>query len=298
MNALSRSIILNSLPILLLINKSSLKAQKASSRVCNSYAVLASNYGIHYKQIMKLIWITLFTLFIHEANTASCIAHRGYSGKFLENRKQAVHEAIKLGVDGIEIDILHTKDGEPIVVHDKTLSRVAQSRLGHLCPLDQEINTLTLKQIQKQCQLQNGEPIPTFQQIVSRMEQTEIYFFIDLKDYPQKKFFEILKNSTLSFDKIRLISKRKKYISAVNEQVPEIESLLINKALPRFINVPGVNMHSSGLYLVPFFNWRGRETGVWTVNSKRRIQTAQRRGVDFITTDFPELCLDIIKTQK
>jgi glycerophosphoryl diester phosphodiesterase len=247
---------------------------------------------------MKFIWITIFTLFLQETYAASCIAHRGYSSQFQENSKEAVSEAIKLGVDGVEIDILHTKDGVPIVLHDKNLRRVAQSKIGQQCPLDQDVSTLTYDQIVKRCQLRNGEDIPTFQEIVHKMEQVQIYFFIDLKDYPQDDFFNILRNSTLSFDNIRLISKRKKYLRAVNEHFPEIESLLINKILPRFRNVPGVNMHSSGLYLVPFFNWRGRETGVWTVNSKRRMRTAQKRGVDFITTDFPELCLLIVNSAK
>lgn len=243
---------------------------------------------------MKLTLITLFLTFGQLAHSASCIAHRGFSGHFLENSMEAVREAIALPADGVEIDILHTKDGIPIVNHDVTLERVALSRDGHECPFHQDISTLTLEEIQVQCKLQNGESIPTFQEILEEMEQTELLFFIDLKDYPKRAFFDSLKRSSIPRENVRIIAKRKAYLHAVEEQFPEIESLLINKILPRFRNVPGVNMHSSSLYLVPFLNWRGRETGVWTVNSKRRMRTAARRGVDFITTDFPNLCLEAI----
>ena len=39
-------------------------------------------------------------------------AHRGYSGNYPENTMLAFKKAIECGVDGIELDVQLTKDGE------------------------------------------------------------------------------------------------------------------------------------------------------------------------------------------
>ena len=51
------------------------------------------------------------------------IAHRGFSGKFPENTVVAFKEAIKLGVDDIEMDIKITKDGTLVILHDESVDR-------------------------------------------------------------------------------------------------------------------------------------------------------------------------------
>ena len=50
-------------------------------------------------------------------------AHRGYSGRYPENTMLAFKEAGKLGVDGIELDVQLTKDGEVVVIHDEKIDR-------------------------------------------------------------------------------------------------------------------------------------------------------------------------------
>ena len=52
-------------------------------------------------------------------------AHRGASVDRFENTIGAFQEAVRQGADGIEIDVQLTKDGVPVVVHDRNLSRLA-----------------------------------------------------------------------------------------------------------------------------------------------------------------------------
>lgn len=50
------------------------------------------------------------------------IAHRGASAARPENTLAAFEEAIRLGVDGIELDLHRTRDGRLVVLHDDLVS--------------------------------------------------------------------------------------------------------------------------------------------------------------------------------
>ncbi|MFD2387177.1 glycerophosphodiester phosphodiesterase family protein [Enterococcus rivorum] len=67
------------------------------------------------------------------------IAHRGSKGTHPENTLAAFKEAIRVGADGIELDIHLTKDKQLVVIHDETVDRTTDG-VG-------EINQLTLKEI-------------------------------------------------------------------------------------------------------------------------------------------------------
>jgi glycerophosphoryl diester phosphodiesterase len=56
------------------------------------------------------------------------IAHRGCSSAAPENTMAAFQKAIELGVEGIELDVHQSKDGELVVIHDATLSRTTSGR--------------------------------------------------------------------------------------------------------------------------------------------------------------------------
>lgn len=50
-------------------------------------------------------------------------AHRGFSGKYPENTMLAFEKAVELGVDGIELDVHLSKDGEMVIIHDEKVDR-------------------------------------------------------------------------------------------------------------------------------------------------------------------------------
>lgn len=55
------------------------------------------------------------------------IAHRGYSGKFLENSKEAFEQAIKFKCKALELDVHLALDNELIVTHDFNLGRTVKA---------------------------------------------------------------------------------------------------------------------------------------------------------------------------
>jgi len=56
------------------------------------------------------------------------VAHRGANEEAPENTRSAFDAALKYPVDGIEFDIRITREGIPVIHHDKTLSRITGSR--------------------------------------------------------------------------------------------------------------------------------------------------------------------------
>ncbi|MGC8989034.1 MAG: glycerophosphodiester phosphodiesterase, partial [Verrucomicrobiia bacterium] len=62
------------------------------------------------------------------------IAHRGYCEFAPENTLPSFDLAIRAGADLVELDYHHSKDGQPIVIHDGTLDRTtdATNRLGRV----------------------------------------------------------------------------------------------------------------------------------------------------------------------
>lgn len=56
------------------------------------------------------------------------IAHRGASREAPENTLPALRRAIEIGADGVEFDVLLTRDKVPILAHDDDLSRISHHR--------------------------------------------------------------------------------------------------------------------------------------------------------------------------
>lgn len=56
------------------------------------------------------------------------IAHRGSSRHYPENTFAAFDAALRAGCDGIELDVQLSRDGVPVVYHDRTLTRAGGGR--------------------------------------------------------------------------------------------------------------------------------------------------------------------------
>jgi len=79
--------------------------------------------------IREVTFEQVYDQFVNPSNDRVLVcAHRGYWRSGPENSLLAVENAIKLGVDIIEIDVRKTKDGELIVIHDKSIDRTTTGK--------------------------------------------------------------------------------------------------------------------------------------------------------------------------
>jgi len=136
---------------------------------------------------MKNTFFILLTLVVTSAHASNCIAHRGNNQFYLENSHRAVMSAVEVNSDGVEFDVRHTKDGFPILMHDKKMRRMATNKEGRNCELKEKVNKLTLAHIQENCKLKNGEDIPLLEEILKELEPHNLYIFIDSKINQTKK---------------------------------------------------------------------------------------------------------------
>ncbi|QFI68915.1 glycerophosphodiester phosphodiesterase [Sinorhizobium alkalisoli] len=82
-----------------------------------------------------------FRFLAREAGRVHVCGHRGYSRHYPENTLPAFEAAKAAGATAVEIDVVLTSDGEPIVLHDLTVDRTTD---GHGFAAD-----LSLEQIRR-----------------------------------------------------------------------------------------------------------------------------------------------------
>ncbi|ADY52073.1 glycerophosphoryl diester phosphodiesterase [Pseudopedobacter saltans DSM 12145] len=101
-------------------------------------------------------------LFDKNGKDVLVVAHRGDWRYAPENSLAAIENAIKMGVDVVEIDIQKTKDGQLILMHDKTLDRTTTGKGA--------VSTWTLDSI-RNLNLRNGAAIKTIHKVPT-LEET------------------------------------------------------------------------------------------------------------------------------
>ena len=108
-------------------------------------------------------------------------AHRGDRVSCPENTLAAFRAALELGCDMIETDIRRTKDGELVLIHDRSTLRTSG--------IDLNVDELTLEQLRginvgathpsgKVC------PVPTVRELLELIKNSDMLVNWELKDYP------------------------------------------------------------------------------------------------------------------
>ncbi len=249
--------------------------------------------------VIPLLYIFISKAFSYES---FCISHRGNGGGHLENSLSALKSAIDLGSHGIEFDIVHTIDREPILMHDSTLWRTARSKKGKKCPRQTKVKNIFLKKIKSNCKLKNGDEVPHLEDALIKFSNEPKFFLIELKDFPSTKTIRLLKeyfNSHPHF--LRVISFKKSiqnYFSVLKKQDPfwaEVKFLKLSISKASSDEVDGLNIRFPRIGLNKWVQKnKNKELGVWNVFSAKQIQRAHQLKIKFITTDDPLLCLETL----
>jgi glycerophosphoryl diester phosphodiesterase len=100
------------------------------------------------------------------------IGHRGGLGLFHQNTLSSIKAAMALGCDAIEIDIRRTRDGQLVLMHDRTTWRVARKNVSLHETSSEELRTIQLK---------NGEHIPSLEEVFM-LVGNKVPLMLDIKD--------------------------------------------------------------------------------------------------------------------
>lgn len=155
------------------------------------------------------------------------VAHRGASYAAPENTIPAFEIAFQEKADFIEGDFWLTKDNEIVCIHDSNTSRVGKKSIDV-----RSSNLTTLKNVDlgiRKGEQFAGTTIPTLQEVLKIIpEQKGIH--LEIKDNREKilnRLKEILKESNIPNEKIRLISFHRNIIRAAKKYLPELKAYLI-----------------------------------------------------------------------
>lgn len=110
-------------------------------------------------------------------------AHRGANLAFAENTVNAFAEAVRLGADGIELDVQRTMDGQLVVIHDEELTRLTGAA-GFV----HELTLAELRQRNVAAYRGDGsvERVPLLDEVLELLAGTDLELNIELKNnlYP------------------------------------------------------------------------------------------------------------------
>lgn len=223
-------------------------------------------------------------------------AHRGlHDGERAENSMSAFRAAVDAGF-GIELDVRLSADGELVVFHDDTLTRVAK--------IEGRVDAFTAEELAKMSLSGTGEGVPRFSDVLS-MVDGRVPLLVEIKEDAGKNAVsnavaEIMKEYKgpyiiESFNPLSLGNIKKKLPKATRGFLsqrflaePEyrkplyfaLQCLLTNRlSSPAFIAYNHEHANAFALKVIRLF---GTVTYAWTVRSPEEEKQAYRYGFDSV----------------
>lgn len=229
-------------------------------------------------------------------------AHRGASGQFPENTMLAFEEALRSGVDGIELDVQLTKDGEVVIIHDEKVDRTTNGQ-GF-------VKDFTLAEL---------EELDAGSWFSSKFAEQRLMTLDTVLAWMQEEGNHLRLNIELKNDQIQYIGLEEKVLSLVEDynlqeriiissfnpfslqrvrmQNAEIEMGYLVLGTPEnalwIAREIGANaIHCEAPYALSAYGEAAKRAGyplrIYTVNAEDEYKQLVEAGVEVIMTDFPE----------
>ena len=146
-----------------------------------------------------------------DSSSVIVVAHRGDWRNFPENSLEAIDNAIKMGVDIVELDVKRTKDGELILMHDRTLDRTT-TRKGLVS--ENTLSDIRKLNLRNGCNIRTIHKVPTLEEallhakgkIMINLDQADLYF---------DQIYELMKKTGTTK---QIIMKGRKPVAEVKKQ--------------------------------------------------------------------------------
>ena len=266
---------------------------------------------------MKNLTLTAFVLILtllagcSKKPQVKVIAHRGGSHLAPENTAPAFANAMKLGVDMIEIDVEQTIDGKVVVIHDARVDRTTNGTGA--------VDSLTFDYVRSLdagshfSDKYKGTQISTLDEVIQQLNG-KTGLLIEIKQgserYPgieQKVVDEIQKHNAYKW--VIVQSFNKKAIDRVKKADNKIETvyLLGQSTFPAYYNklIKGeVKPDFQGLAVsrkawsknsLDSVKMLGLDTYAWTVDDTTAMKQLINWNISGIITDDPDKLIDILE---
>lgn len=214
------------------------------------------------------------------------IGHRGAKGYAAENTLASFQKALELGVDGIELDVHLSYDGNVMVIHDETIDRTTY-KIGF-------VNNFTSSDLEK-------IGIPTLEQVLNLIDK-RCLVNIEIKDSKAtNSVLELLQKFILeknwAINLFQISSFDWNILSICHSEERRIAlGVLTEDSLEDAIDfAKKINAHSINPYFkllnsenVKLIHENNFKIYTWTVNYEEDITFVKSLQVDGIISDFPD----------
>ncbi|WP_019222167.1 glycerophosphodiester phosphodiesterase [Bartonella rattaustraliani] len=230
------------------------------------------------------------------------VAHRGGAHLYPENTLSAFRHAIALAVDEVECDVHLLKSGEVVVFHDFRLEQLV-GKTGYIHDIDNEIR----KQL---CVKGSTESPPLLEEVLDLLKPTNVALHLEIKTCGEVEREMILSQKALAIIKSRNLAER---VSAIS-----FDPMSLHPFIEAGITAGPCIDHFEGDMHQHFSEWKkmgysdlslngsivsrdfidaaldsGFTVGVWTINGRARLSHWLDMPVHYITTDQPDLALEL-----
>lgn len=225
-------------------------------------------------------------------------AHRGASGFAPENTLPAFEVAKALDVDGVELDVQMTKDGELVVIHDEQIDRTSDGKGW--------VKDYTLAQLRefnfgKLKPLYGFVPIPTLREVYELFQDTDYMINVELKTsvvaYDLEEKVHELTVAMGMEDRVIYSSFSHPSVLKMQQYVTKEQTAFLFSdgwiGVTEYAQKHGVHAVHPPIYyrdlpqMVKECHEQDRKVHVWTVNEEEHALKLMEMGVDAIITNHP-----------
>ena len=245
-------------------------------------------------------------------------AHRGASAYAPENTLEAFDLAVKMGADGVELDVHMTKDGELVVAHDEEIGRVSNG-IGL-------IKNMTVSELKKY-RFNRTHPeyqdatIPTLREVYELLKSTGLHINTELKtsriryERMEEKCVKLADElgmsdrvlySSFNTASLRLLKRidPKARVGLLRTPIGKINDRKVVDPwdLAHLLGIDAIHPHFSELLLyneADKAHAKGMRVNVWTVNEEEDMRKCLEAGADMLIGDYPDRMVKMrAETQK
>jgi len=235
------------------------------------------------------------------------IAHRGFSGVAPENTLIAFQKAIECGADYFELDVHKTKDGLPVVIHDKSVNRTSSNDMkGKIVEMTSgELAAVKVGYPKKFSDKYKDEKIPTLREALE-LARGKIKVCIEIKvDGVEKEVLKIVNELGVN-DEVIIFSFSYPVLTKIRQLDSIIPILFLKNRADKMtidyakdIESDAIGVGSGTTITKEFLeiaHSKGIEVWKWTVDDKNKMEQLIDLGIDGLITNFPDRALKIHST--
>lgn len=208
--------------------------------------------------------------------------------------------ALKMGADGVELDVQRTADGHLVVVHDETINRTSNG-FGKVA--DQTLADLRAADFSHGFPGRRNTKLPLLREVLELVKGTDAVVNVELKNsielYPgiEDDALSLVREAGVLEQTIFSSFNHHGLAGLRGKVAPEHIALLFSDGLyepwqyAHWFGAGAVHPHYLALRF-PDFVWLCHERGIkvhaWTVNKDEDALWLKGMGVDAIITNFPD----------